>query len=409
MPLQVRTLAPDEFAAAIDAMSVAFLERPDVDRVAELVREVWDPSRTWGAFDEAGRLCGTFRSWPTEITVPGGARLAAGAVAGVTALPTHRRRGALTALADAEHRAMRERGETMSLLYASEYPIYGRFGYAPATRTATWTLQGARGLFHGPPSTGVELATPDEAGRDLVREVFEAWRARRHGEIRRRPFTWDLLLGLRDEPWGERWKGFLAVRRDGSGRPDGFVRYRAEPRWVDRRPQGTVEVQELHALTSEAYAALWRYLAEIDLVSTVRSEGRSPSEALPWLLRDGRAAVLSEQGDALWVRLLDVPGALEGRAYEQPGCVVLEVVDGPAGGRQRLVLDASPEGTTCRPTTREPDLTLPVAALGGAYLGGTRLSDLVLLTGADEHRRGALARADGLLRTAEEPWCSTHF
>jgi len=79
------------------------------------------------------------------------------------------------------------------------------------------------------------------------------------------------------------------------------------------------------------------------------------------------------------------------------------------GGSLRLLLDAGPDGATCRATDRSPDLTLPVAALGGAYLGGTRLRDIVLATGVDEHRDGALARADALLRTSDEPGCSTFF
>ena len=117
-----------------------------------------------------------------------------------------------------------------------------------------------------------------------------------------------------------------------------------------------------------------------------------------------------DAGDGLWVRLFDVPRALEARTYERSASLVLEVVDDEAwGGTRRLLLDATPEGATCRPTDRSPDLTLPVAALGGAYLGGTRLRDLVIATGADEHRPGALAEADALLRTADEPWCSTFF
>jgi hypothetical protein len=50
-----------------------------------------------------------------------------------------------------------------------------------------------------------------------------------------------------------------------------------------------------------------------------------------------------------------------------------------------------------------------IAALGASYLGGARLRDAVLATGADEHRPGALGVADALLRTADEPWCSTFF
>ena len=186
---------------------------------------------------------------------------------------------------------------------------------------------------------------------------------------------------------------------------------------VTRRPRsgpatgrGRVAVQELHALTPDAYAGLVQFLLELDLVATVKLEGRREDEPVRWLLTNARAAQQADAGDALWVRLFDVPRALEARAYERAGSLVLEVVDDAAwGGTRSLLLDASPEGATCRPTDRSPDLTLPVAALSGAYLGGTRLRDLALATGADEHRPGALAEADSLLRTADEPWCSTFF
>ena len=72
MGIEIRNAAPDEFAAAIDVISTAFLERPDPGAVAASVAETWDPARTWVAFD-GDRACGTFRSWPTRLTVPGGA------------------------------------------------------------------------------------------------------------------------------------------------------------------------------------------------------------------------------------------------------------------------------------------------------------------------------------------------
>jgi predicted acetyltransferase len=170
-----------------------------------------------------------------------------------------------------------------------------------------------------------------------------------------------------------------------------------------------LKVNELHALTDEADRALWRFLAETDLVSTVVAGGRSPSDRLPWLLTNARAAVPSEIGEGLWVRLFDVRRALEARRYEREGELVLEVVDAEVQAPIRVVLEASSAGAACRPTDRSPDLTLPVAALGAAYLGGTRLRDAVIATGVDQHREGALAAADALFRTADEPWCSTFF
>jgi predicted acetyltransferase len=406
---EIRHIREEELSEYLDSVSAAFLERPDVVKLADEVRPVWDLQRVWAAFD-GRRICGTFRSWATELTVPGGARLPASAVAGVTVLPTHRRQGILRALVGAEHSAIRERGEAVGLLYASEYPIYGRFGYGPGCRWATWTIDALATGFHGHPSAGVELVTPDEATRDAVREVFEAWRLKQPGEIRRREFVWDLDLGLRESAWRDGWKGFLALHRDGSGRVDGYARYHAEEKWEHRQPRDVLVVDELHAVDDAPYAALWRFLAEVDLVATVKAERRSPSERLPWLLTNARAASISDVGDGLWVRLLDVPRAMEARSYEREGRVVLEVIDAEAsGGRTCVELDASPGGASCRPSRHAPDLTLDVAALGAAYLGGTPLRHAVVAVGVDEHRSGALAEADALFRLRDEPWCSTFF
>jgi predicted acetyltransferase len=409
MGIEIRNAAPEEYQAAIDVISTAFLERPDLRAVAESVAENWEPARTWVAFD-GDRACGTFRSWPTRLTVPGGAELPAAAVSAVTVLPSHRRRGILTAMAAKEHAALVERGECVGLLYASEYPIYGRFGYAPGTRTADWLITTRTAGMHGVPAGTVELAPPDEATREIIKGVYEAWRPRQAGEISRRDVAWDSRLGLREEPWGERWKGWVLLHRDASGVVDGYARYKAIPKWDGHGPQAVVEVQELQALTPDAYAGLIRFLLELDLVATVKLESRRESESVRWLLTNSRAAQQADAGDGLWVRLFDVPRALEARTYERSASLVIEVVDDdPWGGIRRLLLDATPDGAMCRPTDRSPDLTLPVAALGGAFLGGTRLRDLVIATGATEHRPGALTEADALLRTTDEPWCSTFF
>ena len=408
MAIEIRTVRTDQYAAYVQAIGTGFLDRPDADPIAEQVATSWDPDRAWAAFD-GDTICGTFRSWATDLTVPGGQALPASAVAAVSVLPTHRRRGILTRLAAAEHEAIRERGEAFGLLNASEYPIYGRFGYGPGLRVATWTLQAGRTGFHGDPVANVELVAPDADAAATIRSVFEAWRSRQPGEIRRRDYAWDDALGLRASPWGPPWKGFLAVHRDASGQADGYARYRGKEHFEDRQPASTITVDELHALTDEAYAALWRFLAEVDLVTTVKAEGRRLSERLPWLLTNARAAIPSDVGDGMWVRLFDVPRALAARSYEREGRVVIEVIDPQDDGPLRVELDASPNGATCRPTDRSADLTLPVAALGAAYLGGARLRDATIGTGADEHTPGTLATLDALLRTPDEPWCSTFF
>lgn len=409
MTIEIRTIGDDELVPFVDALATGFVERPDVARVAEEIRPFWDLRRVLAAVED-GAIRGTFRSWPTELTIPGGQVLPASAITAVTVLPTHRRRGILRRFVETEHAAMRDRGEAAAVLYASEYPIYGRFGYGMAVPVATWTIDTATTGFVGAAGGSVELAPVNGATRDLLKGLYETARTTHAGEIRRRDIVWDYDLGLREDVWDKTWKGFVAVHRDATGQLDGYARYHVEDKWEQRQPRDVLTVDDLQTLTETAYAELWRFVVGMDWIATVRAPSRSPQERLPWLLTNARAAVPSEVGDGLWVRLIDVPRALEARTYEREGCIVLDVVDPEApGGHVRVELDAGPTGTRCRPTTRSADLELPVAALGAAYLGGHDLGDVVLATGVAEHRAGALAEAAALLHTRRTPWCSSFF
>ena len=409
MTIEVRRIREDELREFIETSSAGFLERPDVDKVTEEVRPLWDLDRTWAAFDD-GRMCGTYRSWATELTVPGGQRLPAAAVSAVTVLPTHRRRGILRAMVEAEHDAIRQRVEVFGLLYAAEYAIYGRFGYAPGVREGTLTLDTRKTGFHADSSGRVDLAKADAETLAAIKGVFERWRVRQAGEIRRRDYRWEYDLALRESAWGPPWKGFVALHRDPAGSVDGYARFHADDKWEQRQPGLTVTVDELHALNDAAYVSLWRFLAEMDWAATVKAERRIPSERLTWLLTNARALNMLDVGDGMWVRVFDVARALEARTYEREGSIVLEVVDPEApGGRTRVRLEAGPSGATCRETDRPADLTLDIAALGAAYLGGQSLRAATAASGVEEHRAGALAEADAMFRTLDEPWCSTFF
>ncbi len=198
MGIDIRLIRDDELVPWLDSLSIGFLDRPDLARVADEVRPHWDFSRIWGAFDDA-LVAGTTRTWPTEITVPGDDQVKASAVAAVTVRPTHRRRGILRRMLAAEHAAARERGEVVSILYASEYPIYGRFGYGPAAPTTAWRVDvAATGIAEavGGRSGSIEFMAPDDAAVDVIRTIFEGWRVRQPGEIWRRPVMWQSDLGL---------------------------------------------------------------------------------------------------------------------------------------------------------------------------------------------------------------------
>jgi predicted acetyltransferase len=410
MSIEIRhPVSAEDYAAAVDVASTAFLERADTAKAAAQLPRHWPAERSWVAWDGPS-ACGTFLSAATELTLPGGASLPAAAVSAVTVLPTHRRRGILTRMAETAHRSIVDEGEPLAVLMASEYPIYGRFGYAPATRSAWLAIHARETSVLGEATGSTELAPLNETTRDAARAVYEVARHRVAGEVWRDDITWDIDTGLEFDAFeGSRWTGFIALHRDGAGSIDGYARYRTEPKW-GRGPAGEIEVRDLHAISDAAYQDLWRLLLSVDLVALVKAPNRPVEEPLPWLLSNPRAVDVERLRDRLWVRIFDLPRALEARAYERTESLVLEVVDDAAwGGTRRWRLEAGPDGARCTPTSAAADLTVPITALGAAYLGGARLRDVVRATGGEEHREGALAEADSLFRTADVAWCSTPF
>jgi len=413
MPQTIRPIEAEELAAWFEAFGTAFYIWPtDPEAMAEFRRPTLDLERAIGAFED-DQIVGTFRTFPTQLTLPGGSRIQVNAVSGVGVRPTHRRRGTLGRMMADDIARATARGDAASILIASEWPIYGRFGFGPATWKANWTFRPRSMRFLGDPVGSVEIVRAD-AAREVIADVYDAYATAQPGEISRTDHRWGVDLGLMDWPGRPRWQGKVAIHRDESGQPDGFVRFHGEENWGDGGiPEHAMLVDELHGVTTAAEVELWRFLAQMDLTGVITAENRRAQEPVIWFLEDARAARPSGPTEFLWLRPLDVPALLSARAYECDAALVLEVQDvvdgrpGPAAGRYRL--EARDGTATCERTDAEPDLSIDARHLGAASLGGTRLSDVTRAGGAVEHRAGALRDSDLLFRTAEPPWCSTWF
>ncbi|HET9852026.1 MAG TPA: GNAT family N-acetyltransferase [Candidatus Limnocylindrales bacterium] len=413
MPPVIRPVRDDELVDWFAAFGTAFyIWAADPQASADVRRPTMDLNRTIGAFD-GDTIVGTFRSFPTCLTVPGGERIDVSAVSAVSVRPTHRRQGILRGLiADDVARSV-ERGDVASILIAAEWPIYGRFGYGPATWQATWSLRVREAAFLLRPVGSIEIMDR-AAARKILPEVYDRCAANQPGEIARPESRWDYDLGTREFPGRPPWRGAVVVHRNEAGQPDGFARFRGEEKWVDMAPDHVMLLDDLHGETPAAELDLWRHLAQMDLTATIRTEHpRRPLEPVKWLFSNPRVATVTGYSDFLWLRIFDVARFLSARRYEQDGELVLEVVDdldgraGPASGRYRLVVDGGE--ATCERTETKPDLTVDVRTLSAAALGGTRLVDASRTVPFGERRPGALREAEGLFLTAEPPWCSTWF
>src|SRR5438876_8088934 len=126
-------------------MRRAFGASLPTDEELTVSSEITEFDRTLAFFDGA-ELVATAGIFSCEMTLPGGT-LPCGGVTRVAVVTTHRRRGLLTAMMRRQLDDMHERGEPLAALYASEAPIYGRFGYGLATYQAAMEIERSHGAF----------------------------------------------------------------------------------------------------------------------------------------------------------------------------------------------------------------------------------------------------------------------
>jgi predicted acetyltransferase len=409
--IDVRAIRDEELTDYLRCLGIAFHFNAEVteSRLESARTHFGDLSRRLGAF-VAGSLCGTAGSTPAQLTVPGERTVPCAAVTQVTVLPTHRRRGLLAAMMKPQLQDAIDRGELAAMLIAAEWPIYGRYGYGMATEAAATIVDADAAVFRDPGLEGsVELVDPATL-TELAPEPFDRHRITSPGSIDRTAKSWPVHTGLTPREGMEPPKNRCrVVHRDPSGTVDGYAVYDPSDRWEHNRPRVQLGVSEFIAATPSSWRDLWRYLCAVDWVAEVRANVRAVDEDLRPLLANGRTAWQADRSDHMWVRLLDVPAALAARRYEVPVAVVLDVHDPYLERGGRFVLDGGPDGASCTPTDREPDVSVGIDVLGAAYLGGSPLEPYVLAGRIDEQTDGAVAALDHGLRTSRAPWATTTF
>ncbi|MFB6889662.1 GNAT family N-acetyltransferase [Kitasatospora sp. NPDC056327] len=411
--IEIRAVGEDEIDAWDRALAVGFL-RSHIGRATEYRRLQWEPGRMLAAVDD-GRFVATFRSFDTELTVPGGAVVTADAITAVTVTATHRRRGLLRRMMTRDLAAARERGAAVAILIAAEYNIYGRYGFGPATRGHGWNIDllragGLRAGLPGVPGGRIDLVSMAEM-REVGPGLHDRWRLTQPGNIARDEVAWKRFSGEIEVP-GFDWKEpFAAVHRDAGGNVTGMAVYRIEDTWDGSYPNCTLTVLDVLALDRPTATELWRFLCSIDWVRKVVVENIGPDDPLPLLLNEPRAATPHvDNADFMWLRVLDVEAAFGARTYGAPGRVVLDVEDREGYAAGRWAIEAAADGTgRCVRTTDEADLALNASALGSLCLAGETLPRLAAAGLVTELRPGAVAAADLVLRAPLLSWTIDGF
>ena len=391
----------DELARAVYAIGQYFGPFPEEERTDRFL-QYFELERMHAAF-VGEQIVGGAGAYSYDFTVPGGSLPCAG-VTVVGVYPTHRRRGALRAMMDAQLRDIHERGEPIAALWASEPTIYGRFGYGIASWACDMTLQRVWSGFARPLERHgqVRFVSPEE-GVVLFPPVWDALRRQRPGVPSRSEAWWKLrVLRMPDEEKANP-RRFVALDLDGE--TQAYAIYRREPAWTDGNSSAKLEVQEAIGATPQATAEIWRYLFDVDWTDTISADGLPLDHPLFLLLANVSRARM-RTAEALWVRLVYVGAALSGRKYAGEGRIVFEVRDAVCPWNEgRWVL----ENGQAERTEEAAQIALDVDVLGSAYLGAVSFAELRNALRLEELQPGAVERADAVFAWRPLPWCPEIF
>ncbi len=408
MGIEIRPIVESELDAYLEACQRVF--GGDVtEGEAERVRTVIGLDRTHAAFDGA-TIVATSGAYSLELAVPGNPGVATAGLTRVTVSPTHRRQGILTDLIAAHFADAADHDEPLSALWASEMPIYGRFGYGPATETVHLSFDARMAGIRRPDRPDPIAMLDATAAREVLPALHEQARVARPGRFNRSAAWWELRR-FPDHEWmrnGASSRRYAVAERD--GRPVGYAMYRQKESWTDfDLPNGEIIVVEVVGIDSRAEHSLWWFLANIDLFPRVDVWTQPTDGILPWLAANPRA-VQRRLSDGIHLRVLDVEKALTARGYDEPGEVVFELVDdrvATLAGVYRLTI--ADDGTAaCTRSDDEPMAQLSAYALGSLYLGSQDPAQLAVAghVGGDATAVRALRRRFAWPVAA---WCDEVF
>ncbi|MEX1125939.1 MAG: GNAT family N-acetyltransferase [Acidimicrobiia bacterium] len=403
MSVEFRAIEPDEYPELVRTMGLAFGFDPPED---DDFRHLLPLERTVVGFDGA-RMVSTAAAFSLDMTIPGGT-VECGGTTIVSVVPTHRRQGLLRGMMRSHLDDVLSQGEPIAALWASDSAIYGRFGFGQAATHYDISVRRDHVEFHrsAPQPAPVRLIDSGEA-QSLLLSFYDCIRKSTPGFYARSPLWWEHRILADPE---KRRNGATAYRFEVVDDADGiagYVQYRVKSDWDDSHGAGKVLIKDLFGTTPESWSGLWSYILNQDLIAEITAHHRSVQDPLFDLLAGTRRAK-AQRFDNLWVRIMDVPRALEARSYSAPVDVVVEVHDpiGDIDGRYHLV--ASTEGAQCQRTDAEASISLDAEDLGGIYMGRSRLRALSRI-GRLQGDPAALTAADAAFTWEPQPWCPEVF
>ncbi|MFW0785418.1 GNAT family N-acetyltransferase [Gordonia sp. CPCC 206044] len=346
-------------------------------------------------------LVGVAMFYQMTMTVPGGEQLPAAGLSWVSVAATHRRRGILRTMISELFDRWEAGGHTFAILTASEATIYERFGFGPTcfAREVALDLAAAkmrrRADHHSSP---VNYGTAEEIAR-RVPELHARWARTRPGALARPATWWDPILADRPTQRPSQSSGLHYLLH-----ADGYASYRID---TSTDPSHAA-VEEVIAVTDEAHTDLWRVLVGLDLLPRVTAS-IPVDDPLPAKLTDHRAMAVTGVADKMWLRILDVPRALQSRRYDAALDAVIEVTDHFRGRGGVFGVRIADGTATVTQSDQKPTVRLDISVLGSIFLGAIPARTFAAAGRLWTDGPDTLEAVDRAFATVTAPYAGTFF
>ncbi|MEO8106279.1 MAG: GNAT family N-acetyltransferase [Actinomycetes bacterium] len=415
MPVEIRNYMVG-FTGRLDALrtvqtfgETVFGEPTHEEDLTSPAYGVVDDDRAFLAWD-GDVVAGTCANFSLQTSTPGGSLPTAG-VTWIGVLPTHRRRGVMSQMLTTLHEDGMARNEPIAALWAADAAIYGRFGYGVATQRLSIEIPHAPSALQGAPSDpSLRLRMVDTADDFALTAPIYEDAGRRRGGVLAIDDKWN-AAHIYDPPHyrdgATRTQTVVAEDDDGVR---GFLRYALKESWpTGRFAEGSVVVRRLMSLDAAAHAALWSYCFSLDLMTKTTWWNLPVDDpVLSWLEHSRQTT--RQVNDAMWVRILDLPTALSGRAYATDIDVTLKVTDSKfAQNAGTWRLSGGPDGASCKRTSSDADLCMDIRTLSSILLGGPTLMSHGHAGWVGEQTHGALAATSAAFGADWAAYCPFVF
>jgi predicted acetyltransferase len=192
-----------------------------------------------------GQLVGTASVFPAQMWLSG-VPLSVGAVAGVTVLPSYKRKGIAGKLMETLITKMHADGLALSVLFPFSHRYYNNFGYGTISDLHAYAIAPENIAVTGDASQ-VRPFSPDDL--PMMRVVYKGQMTWHNGWFTRSNAWWDNIV--------ERWQNIVVFETDGF--IDGYLIFLNK-----NGPKGEkiLHIREFFAAEPEAYQALLAYLAQ---------------------------------------------------------------------------------------------------------------------------------------------------